>query len=445
MLQTPQTKYVAVGDADVAYQVFGHGPLDLLYFWGLGSHLELVWAAPRPSWFMRRLASFARLIIFNRRGTGASGVVTGNAIPTWEEWTEDLLGVLDAAGSQRAAIFATLDAGPIAILFTALHPERVGALVLVNTAARYLVADDYPAGASPEAVEALVAMIEAQWGTPASVQMASPSMADDAVSLDSLARMARASVTPRMAAAQYHYIFRNVDVRHALPLIQAPTLVLHVAESPIVPIEHGRYLAEHITGAKFVALPGGDIGLTGESEVMADEIAEFLTGQRPPVEIERILTTVLFSDIVGSTKRAATLGDERWRLLLDRHDQAVREQLQRFRGREINTTGDGFETCFDGPARAIRCAQAIVDTTTKLGLNLRVGLHTGECEVRGDDLGGLAVHIAARVAALAAPGEVLVSGTVKDLVVGSRIEFSERGRHQLKGVPGTWPLFAVTG
>jgi class 3 adenylate cyclase len=252
-------------------------------------------------------------------------------------------------------------------------------------------------------------------------------------------------MTPRTAAAQYDYILRSLDVRAALPLIEVPTLVLHVRESLFVPIEHGRYLAEHIKGARFLELPGGDLGISPGLSRIAGEAAEFLTGKRPLTEVDRILTTVLFTDIVGSTARAATLGDHSWRSLLDAHDRAVREQLRHFRGREVNTTGDGFLASFDGPARAIRCAQAIGETTGKLGIEPRMGLHTGECEIRGDDLGGLAVHIAARVGALATPGEVLVSGTVKDLVVGSGIAFADRGEHALKGVPGVWKLFAVEG
>ncbi|MGO8870892.1 MAG: adenylate/guanylate cyclase domain-containing protein [Acidimicrobiales bacterium] len=234
---------------------------------------------------------------------------------------------------------------------------------------------------------------------------------------------------------------RNVDVRHALPLIQAPTLVLQVRDNPFVPVTHGRYIADHIDGAKFIELPGRDVGFT--PFMLSDKVAEFLTGERPVIKVDRILTTVLFTDIVGSTAQAASLGDQRWRSLLDAHDQAVRNQFRRFRGREINTTGEGFVASFDGPARAIRCGEAIIEATGKLGIELRVGLHTGECEIRGEDLGGLAVHIAARVGALANPGEVLVSGMVKDLVVGSGIEFGERGEHELKGVPGSWKLFAV--
>ncbi|MDP9335790.1 MAG: adenylate/guanylate cyclase domain-containing protein [Actinomycetota bacterium] len=440
----PETRYISVGDADVAYQVLGEGPLDLLYFYGMGSHIEFAWESPAYAEFFMRLASFSRLIMFDRRGTGSSDGISRSAIPTWEEWTEDIVAVLDAAGSRRAAILAATDSGPIAILLAAMHPELVSALVLFNTTARYLEADDYPIGAPPEAVDATVQLIATGWGTNELTRLANPSMADDAEWIRFTSKAIRSSATPRTAAAQFNYILRN-DVRQALPLIQAPTLVLHAKESALVPIAHGRYLAEHIDGATFVELPGGDSTTTPELYVIADEVAEFLTGERPVVEVERILTTVVFTDIVGSTARAASLGDQRWRSLLDAHDRTVRDELRRFRGRVINTTGDGFVASFDGPARAIRCSQAISQAAGKLGIELRIGLHTGECEVRGEDLGGLAVHIAARVGALASPGEIVVSGTLKDLVVGSGIEFVDRGDHELKGVPGSWKLFAVVG
>ena len=437
------TQYVAVGDADVAYQVVGDGPIDLVYFYGTGAHIELLWDAPLAPAFLARLASFSRVILFNRRGTGASDGVPRNAIPTWEEWTEDLGAVLDAAGSKRTAIFATLDGGPIAILFAAMHPERVSALVLLTTTARYLVADDYPIGATPEVADAVVKTIEDLWGTPELLRMVNPSMAEHSEFLEFGARWFRASATPRTAATQFNYMLRSLDVRDSLELIQVPTLVLHVREGMLLPIAHGRYIADHINGARFVELPGGDTAITPDNFVVADEVAEFLTGYRPEVEIERVLTTVVFSDIVGSTELAASLGDERWRALLDAHDRAVRKELHRSRGREIKTTGDGFFASFDGPARAIRCADAVIGATRELGIEVRIGLHTGECEVRGDDLGGLAVHIAARIGALARPGEVLVSSTVKDLVVGSGIGFDDRGMHTLKGVPDPWRLLAV--
>jgi len=444
-MEAPETRYVAVGDADVAYQVIGEGPFDLLYCYGIGSNVEFFWETPGQDELLPRLASISRLIFFDRRGTGASDGVSIGAMPTAEDWTEDIVAVLDAVGSKRTAILASLDAGPIAILYAAMHPEMVSALVLVNTAARYMEADDYPIGASPEVVDWIVELMATAWATPEIFRLTNPGIsADDAGLVPWLSKVARSSATPRTAAAQYNYMLRSLDVRPMLPLIQARTLVLNVSESPLLALAHGQYLADHIDGATFVELPGGNL-LPFPSDLLADEITEFLTGERPIVEVERILTTVLFTDIVGSTAQAASVGDQRWRSMLDAHDRTVREQLRRFRGREINTTGDGFVVSFDGPARAIRCAQAIAQATGKLGLQLRVGLHTGECDIRGEDLGGLAVHIAARVAAMAAPGEILVSGTVKDLVVGSGIEFVDRGEHELKGVPGAWRLFAVEG
>ena len=444
-MDQPETRYVAVGEADVAYQVVGDGPIDLLLIYGLGSHIEMFWDSPGPGELLPRLASFSRLIFFDRRGTGASDGVARSAIPTWEEWTEDIQAVLNATDSSYTAILATLDAGPMAILFAAMHPERVSALILLNTSARYLKADDYSIGVSTEELDALVETIATTWGTPDLIRLALPSTVTDPATAGVLAQLLRLSATPRTAAAQYDYMLRSLDVRQALPLIQAPTLVLNVRESPLLPLSHGCYLADHIEGATFIELEGGDVGPSPFNSAVADEVSQFLTGDRPLVEIERLLTTVLFTDIVGSTAHAASVGDRRWRAQLDGHDRAVRDELRRFRGREINTTGDGFVASFDGPARAIRCAQAIGEATTRLGVELRIGMHTGECEVRGDDLGGLAVHIAARIGALAAPGEVLVSGTVKDLVVGSGIDFRDRGEHELKGVPGTWKLCAVAG
>jgi class 3 adenylate cyclase len=443
-VEPPETKYVAVGDADVAYQVMGDAPLDLLFFSGVG-HVEFQWSHPRQASLLTRLASFSRLILFDRRGTGASDAVPRPAaIPTWEEWTDDVAAVLDAVGSERAAIVAQLDAGPIGVLFSAMHPERVTHLILGNTSSRFMVADDYPVGLAPEVVDSLVELIATSWGTADLVRVLSSNATDDEVRF--LSQLLRAALTPRTAAAQYRYLLESVDVRHALPLVQSPTLVLHNRGNPIVPFAHGRYIAQHIPGARLVELAYDGVGLRSEEEqVVLEEIAEFLTGKRPVVEVERILTTVLFTDIVRSTERAAALGDQSWRKVLDAHDAVVRDELRRFRGREISTAGDGFQASFDGPARAIRCARAITDAVRKLGIEVRVGIHTGECEVRGDDLAGLTVHIAARVGALAGTCEVLVSGTIRDLVVGSGIEFTDRGEHELKGVPGTWRLFAVGG
>ncbi len=437
------TRYVAVDDSDVAYQVRGNGDVDVLCFFGLGSHIELMRVDPDYKPLLDHLTAFGRVIVFDRRGTGASDGVSGSAIPTAEEWTEDIRAVLEAAGSREAAIIASSDAGPLAILFAALHPERVRALVLVNTSARYVVADDYPIGRPIDEVAALVDLVATRWGTPDLVGMINPDRATDLTYLQDAAMWGRFAATPRTAAAQYRYILGSVDVRQALPLVQAPTRVLHVKESPILPLEHGRYLAEHIQGATLVELPGASVTPTPFMSELIAESVEFLTGERPPVAVERVLATVVFTDIVRSTETAATLGDQRWHRLLDAHDARIREQLRIFRGTEVNTTGDGFLASFDGPARAIRCSGAILAVTRELGVEVRVGIHTGECEVRGDDLGGLAVHIAARIGALAGAGQILVSGTVKDLVVGSPIEFEDLGEHELKGVPGNWRIFCV--
>jgi class 3 adenylate cyclase len=442
-MEVPETRYVAVGDADVAYQVVGDGPMDLLYCYGLGSHVELMWDVPAGAACLAGLATFSRLILFDRRGLGASDGISRTTLPTWEEWTEDITAVLDAVGSTRTAIVASIDAGPIAILFAAMHPELVSALILINTNARYLEADDYPIGAPPEAVDQLVGLLAAGWGTVEFVRLVNPNTADEEY-IRLIAKTTRASTTPRNAASQYDYILRSLDVRHALASVQAPTLVVNVRDSPFVPVARGRYLADHIEGATFVEIPGGNLSF-GADHVVVDEIAEFLTGDRPVVEVDRVLTTVLFTDIVGSTERAASVGDRRWNELLSAHHRAVRAELHRFKGREIDTAGDGFFASFDGPGRAIRCACAIREAVASLGLQVRAGLHTGEVEIFEDRLRGLAVHIGARVGAAAEPNEVLVSRPVADLVAGSEIKLSDRGEHELKGVPGSWRLFAVQG
>ena len=438
-MERPQTRYVDVGGAEVAYQIVGQGPPDLVWVSGFG-HVDLRWEDAGAVASLERLASFSRLILFHRRGAGASDAIPDSAMPTWEEWADDLRAVLDAAGSERTVVFAENDGGPVGLLFTAMQPERVSALILANTTARHLRADDYPIGITPEAVDDLVEMIRAGWGTPDLAAMVYPSRANDSEFRQALAWGMRAIATPRSAAAQIRYMIESLDAREALPLIQVPTLVLHTKDNVLFSIEEIRYLADHMGGAKLVELSGGDLWVAYSAPAI-EEIAEFLTGERPPVEVDRILTTLLFTDIVASTEQAAAMGDQAWRSLLDAHDRTVRDHLRRFRGKEINTTGDGFLASFDGPARAIRCALGLSEATRALGIDLHLGMHTGECEVRGDDLGGLAVHIAARISSLAAPGEVLVSGTVKDLVAGSRIDFVDRGRHQLKGVPASWRVY----
>lgn len=446
MVEAPTTRYAAVGDADVAYQVIGQGPVDTLLINPLGTHLELAWQVPGFDVFADRLASFGRCVIFDRRGTGMSDGIPRNAIPTWEDLAEDAAAVLDAAGSAHAAILASAETGPMALLFAAMHPQRVTALILVSTYARYLVADDYPIGVAPEAVDAIVGMVRAGFGTSELVRIAMPERASDVEYIERATMMVRSSATPRNAAAQYDYLLRSLDVRSFLPLVQAPTLVVNAQESLLFPAVLGRYLAEHIKGAEFIELPGPDMGFFGtENPAIMGEIEEFLTGARQPPATDRVLATVLFTDIVGSTAKAASLGDRRWHSLLDAHDRAVRRQLERFRGREVDKAGDGFLATFDGPGRAIECACAIRDAVRALGLEVRAGLHTGEIEVRGDDVAGIAVHIGARVSALAGAGEVLVSGAMPPLMAGSAVRFSDRGEHELKGVPGPWRLYAVEG
>jgi class 3 adenylate cyclase len=441
--EPPETRYTRIGDADVAYQVVGDGPVDLVYCRG-AQHLEVMWEHPALADFLGRLASFSRLILFDRRGWGASDPVPRGEVATWEAWADDIGAVLDAVGSEQTAIFGEADAGAISVLFTAMHPDRVSALILGNASARLMVADDYPIGYSPELGGSMVALVEQAWGSVEMAKAVFPSRADDLGFLRFAARALRAAATPRSAAEQYRYMIETQDVREFLPLIHVPTLVLHNRGNPLTPVEHARYLAAHIDDARLVEIASDDgvFGIASDDPV-PDEVAEFLTGERPIHDVDRVLTTVLFTDIVGSTAEAARVGDQRWRGLLDAHDRSVREQLARFRGREVNTTGDGFVASFDGPARAIRCARAITREIDTLGLQVRAGLHTGECELRGDDLAGIAVHVAARIGAHAGPGEVIASSTVKDLVAGSGIEFADRGEHELRGVPGSWRLYSV--
>lgn len=443
-MEPPGIRYVSIGDGDVAYQLLGEGPGDLLLCNSLGGHVDLIWQIPQAAEFFQKLSTFRRVLHMDRRGSGASDAVPLKAIPTWEELAEDIAGVLDAAKSEQADLVGLNENGPIAVLFAAMHPERVRSLILINTAARYLEAPDYPIGVAPAALDTIFDLLKSSWGSDSFAAATNPTRADDREFISAAARMNRASATPSTAAAQMRYFLRSMDVRQFLPLVQVPTLVLQVTDSPFTLFSHGQYLADHIPVATFVPIPGGDMTPPiGPNALSA--IAEFLTGERQSFEIDRVLTTVLFTDIVGSTERAASLGDEGWRVLLDSHDRVTREQLRQFGGREIKNTGDGFLISFDGPARAIRCATAIRRALRDLGIEVRAGLHTGECERRGDDIGGLAVHIAARVNALAAPSQILVSSTVKDLVIGSGISFADHGEHTLRGVPGTWKLFAVAG
>ena len=443
----PTTKFAKLGNDRVGYQVLGEGPIDLVFLTGMSSHLDLRWEEPLNEYFLHRLASFSRLILFDRRGTGVSDPVPSDNLPTWEQWADDMRVVFDAVGSERAAIMAWLDGGPMAMLFAATYPERTVALVLAHTAAKYVRAEDYPHGWAPGVAEQLLHMVEELWGTEGFVSIAAPSRSQDEGFRQRYGRYLRAAARPREAAAQLRNLL-SADVRHVLPLIHCPTLVLNRSGSRLVTTDQARYLAEHIPDARLVELPGTDgVLVTEHASEILDSIEEFLGGIPGGSVPDRVLATVLFTDIVNSTDLAASMGDRRWRAVLETHDEITRDQVSRFQGRFIESTGDGVLATFDRPGRAIRAARAIQESIRALGIDIRAGLHTGEIELRegGHRVGGIAVHIAARVTAIAAPGEILVSSTVKDLVAGSGSEFSDRGVYDLKGVPGAWRLFAVEG
>jgi pimeloyl-ACP methyl ester carboxylesterase len=442
-MHDPETRYATTNDGHVAYQVVGSGPRDLVFVPNWGSNVDVMWEEPSLARFLRRLATFSRLLCFDKRGTGVSDPVPLAALPTLEEWMEDVRSVMDAVGSERTALLGDAEGGQMAMLFAATYPQRVSALILSNTAARHLRDVDYPWGLPAKSVAPFLQRMKELWGTGGLVDIMAPSVAHDARFRRWYGRYERLSLPPRAIAAMYVSQLER-DLRSVLPTIQVPTLVLHRAGNRHIRVGHGRYLAEHIPQAKYVEVPGDEHFFhVGDTEVVLAEIEEFLTGVRPAAEFDRVLATVLFTDIVGSTERAAVLGDRAWRALLDTHNAIVRRELNRHRGREIKAAGDGFLATFDGPARAIRCASAIHDEIRPLGIEIRAGLHTGECELMGDDVGGIAVHIGARVAGEAGAGEVLVSSTVKDLVAGSGIRFADRGLRALKGVPGEWRLFAV--
>ncbi|HJU01783.1 MAG TPA: adenylate/guanylate cyclase domain-containing protein [Actinomycetes bacterium] len=441
----PETMYARVGEDRVAYQVLGDGP-DLVLTLGAFGHVDLQWEDPATALFLRRLASFSRLILFDRRGTGASDPLPEHLPPPWETYAEEVAAVMDATGSDQAALMATTaEAGPMALFFAATRPERTSALILGNASARYVAADDYPIGFPPERAEAIISRVEDTWGTAEPVATAIPSRAGDERFRRWVARMQRSMASPRTAHTVLRALF-EVDVRSLLPLIQAPTLVLHRRDFALLPIEHGRYLAEHIPNARLVELPGADGPLTWETpELTLDLVEEFLTGVRRTVPTSRVLATVLFTDIVASTERASELGDRRWRELLEVHDDLGRRLVEQWGGRVVKSTGDGLLATFDGPGRAIACSVALREQLGDIDLQIRAGLHAGEVEVRGDDVGGIAVHIAARILGEAAPGEILVSRTVRDLVAGSDRALADRGSRRLKGVEGDWQLFAVAG
>lgn len=444
MTDVPETRYAKSGDCHIAYQVVGQGPIDVVFIPGFVSHVEHAWDDPRIAHFFGRIASFARLILFDKRGTGMSDAVPLHQLPTLEQRMDDVRAVMDAAGSRRAALVGVSEGGPLNVLFAATYPERTAAVVIIASYARVAWAADHPFGTKPEVWRDLLGRMEQGWGKGVLLSAFAPSLARDAAARAWWARFQRQAASPGAAAAVMQMSYET-DVRPILPTIRVPTLILHRTEDRLLPVEHGRYLARHIPAAQYVELPGTDhFFFTGDADAYLDRIEEFFTGERHAGESDRVLATVLFADIVGSTERAAQLGDARWHTLLDSFYGVARRQLERFRGREVDSAGDGFFATFDGPARAIRCGTAIGSGVRPLGLELRVGVHTGECEVMGAKVGGIAVHIGARVAARADPGEVLVSGTVKDLVAGSGIGFDDRGAHVLKGVPGEWHLYAAS-
>ncbi len=440
----PTTRYARSGDASIAYQVVGDGPLDLLFLAGWLTQLEQLWEAPANRRFLERLTTFGRLILFDSRGTGLSERVLETY--TLEQEARDALAVLDAAGSERAALITYAQGGLLGALLAADHPERVGALIMYASIARTSWAPDYDWAMTSEEREALSERNIAAWGEVEGGAMAelAPSMAQDPALMAWFARMQRLAASPGEA----RIISRarvDLDVRHKLARIRVPTLIMHRPQERVWDVRHSRYLAENIPGARYVELDGIDsLPFVGDSDAIVEEVEEFLTGERTGGEFARALLTVLFTDIVDATARAASIGDGRWRDLLAHHDEQVRAQLARFGGREVKTVGDGFLATFDGPpSRALRCALSITRVARELGVEVRIGVHTGECELIGSDVGGMAVHIASRVSGLAAAGEVLVSGTVFGTVVGGPFEFEDRGFHALKGVPGRWPLFAL--
>ena len=437
----PRTRYAKSGRINIAYQVIGTGPPDLVLVPGWVSNIECFWEEPAFARFLTRLASFSRLILFDKRGTGLSDRVAD--LPGLEERMDDVRAVMDAAGSECAALFGYSEGGPMCALFAATYPRRTSALIMAGSYARRLSARDYPWGMSDEQLRAFCEEVERDWGGNVAMDVRAPTMVHDERFRQWWERYLRMSASPAAAAALVR-MNAQIDIRDLLPVIRTPTLILHSVNDLTINVGGSRYMAERIPGAKFVELHGADhLPWLSDGDAILGEIEEFLTGARRVDEPDRVLATVLFTDIVGATERAAGLGDRRWHDLLDSHHTLVRRELASSRGREIDTAGDGFLAAFDGPARAVRCACAISDNVRALGLEIRAGLHTGECEVMGDKLGGIAVHIGARVAALAKPGEVLVSTTVRDLVAGSGLSFQDRGTQHLKGVPGDWRLFAV--
>jgi class 3 adenylate cyclase/alpha-beta hydrolase superfamily lysophospholipase len=444
-VEAPDTLYATVGDSQIAYQVFGDGP-PLVYSIGfILSNIDHFWDLPDLARFLRRLGSFARVTMYDRRGMGASDPLPPNGMSSWENWVDDLMAVLEATDTTRTSMLASTDAGAPAMLFAAAYPERVETLTLTNTGARAVSAPDYPYGIPNEMVKTLSDILARDWGKIDGFfpDFAWPPRAKDPEFRRWVSKLQRAVMTPR-AAGDLFAMELALDARKALPLIQAPTLLVATSDFPLVPPANLEYLAQHIADSKLILLKGqGAFGYLEDADRYLEALEEHVTGEHKVTEADRVLATVMFTDIVGSTERAAQLGDQRWRGLLDRHDDIAQRELVRFGGRLVKSTGDGVLATFDGPARAVRCARELSDALRSEGIDIRTGIHAGEVELRGNDVGGIAVHIAARVMGLAGPGEVLVSSTVKGLVVGSGLTFDDRGSHGLAGVPDEWQIHAL--
>lgn len=439
------TQYTTVGDAMVAYQVTGEGPIDLVYMIGVGSNFEMWWDYPPYARMLERFASYSRLILFDRRGSGISDPLPSGQLPTWEHFTEDLGAVLDAAGSDRAAVFAAFDSGGIALVFAATNPQRVSSLVLWNSYARNQWAEDYPIGIPAEAEEAMNESIIQIWGTEDLSRYLMPDVADDEETIRWNARLLRGAATPASFARQNKQV-SGMDARPSLPLIQAPVLVMNTTGHTMVAPALGRYVAERVTNGRFVEIPGKalDMFSTPNREELEDLVQEFVTGRKPRAMSDRVLASVLFTDIVGSTETLARVGDARWKAFLEEHDRAAGAVIDAWAGRLVQTTGDGVLAVFDGPGRAIRCALEMGEALRRHDIRIRSGVHFGEIEQRSEgNVGGLAVHVAARTMALAGADEILCTRTVKELSLGSGLEFEDRGTHMLKGVPETWQMYAV--
>ena len=438
----PETQYTWSDNVSIAYQVFGEGPPDLVVVPGWLSNLDLFWEEPSFVRFFQGLASFSRVLLFDKRGTGLSDRTTDS--PTLEERMDDVRAVMDAVGSERATLFGYSEGGPMCALFAVTYPERTQALVMAGGYARKRYAEDYPIGISDEEIQGFFDTLSREWGGPIGLEYIAPSMATNPKFRSWWAKFLRGSAS-LTTASEISRMGYEIDIRHLLASIRVPTLVLHATRDRSTGIEHGRYLASSIPGASLVELDTEDhLPATGCPEQIITQIGRFITGRHEAHDVDRVVATVLFTDIVDSTRLAAELGDTPWRDLLEAHHATVRHELAVHRGQEVKSTGDGFHAVFDGPARAIRCGCAIREAVSRIGVSVRVGMHTGECEVRHDQIEGVAVHIAARVAALAEGGEVLVSQTVKDLVAGAGFEFEDRGVHALKGVPDKWRILAVT-